>query len=325
MRCDRVEELSAMLDGELSPDRVRLLESHLAQCRECQIARAEFLNLRSQINSFQQTPDFIGTHNRLAQIVGTPNPAQPSYTAGFVRWLRPTPSFAGVAILLMLGFVGLLLYRGLHSQSSGPVQPHQYLAGQGDGPARNATAGIASSLPKTPNPNNKGTVKPGGRAPKTKARPRVETPKPRFNPPELTSPYGSQVIAASNGAADNVDNLHPADTDYLTARHFEQSELLLRSFRNVRDDEARAEISYERQRAQKLVYQNIMLRREADASGDVQVSTLLDSLEPILLDIANLPDRPPYKDVSAIKQRVERKNLVALLQVNSTALARANE
>jgi len=101
--------------------------------------------------------------------------------------------------------------------------------------------------------------------------------------------------------------------------------LLLRSFRNVRDDEARAEISYERQRAQKLVYQNIMLRREADASGDVQVSTLLDSLEPILLDIANLPDRPPYRDVSAIKQRVERKNLVALLQVNSTALARANE
>ena len=69
---------------------------------------------------------------------------------------------------------------------------------------------------------------------------------------------------------------------------------------------------------------NILLRREADASGDVQVSTLLESLEPILLDIANLPDQPHDEDVKAIKERVERKNLVALLQVNS-ALARANE
>ena len=68
-----------------------------------------------------------------------------------------------------------------------------------------------------------------------------------------------------------------------------------------------------------------MLRREADAAGDVQVATLLGSLEPILLDIANLPDRPQFAQVSAIKERLNRQNLVAMLQVNSTALARAND
>jgi hypothetical protein len=67
----------------------------------------------------------------------------------------------------------------------------------------------------------------------------------------------------------------------------------------------------------------MMLRREADASGDVQVASLLESLEPILLDIANLPDKPDNDAVRVIRQRVERKNIVALLQVNSTALARA--
>jgi hypothetical protein len=71
------------------------------------------------------------------------------------------------------------------------------------------------------------------------------------------------------------------------------------------------------------VYQNIRLRREADANGDVQVSALLESLEPILLDIANLPDRVPDDDLQVIKERLKRKNLVALLQVNSTVLARA--
>ena len=66
-----------------------------------------------------------------------------------------------------------------------------------------------------------------------------------------------------------------------------------------------------------------MLRREADAAGDVQIASLLENLEPILLDIANLPARPDQDSVRVIRERVERKNIVALLRVNSMALARA--
>jgi hypothetical protein len=103
--------------------------------------------------------------------------------------------------------------------------------------------------------------------------------------------------------------------------------LLLRSFRNIRLDRKRGgtELSYERKRAQELVNRNILLRREADASGDIQVATLLGSLEPILLDIANLRDKPRNDEVRTIKDRVERQSLVALLQVNAVAVARANE
>ena len=111
----------------------------------------------------------------------------------------------------------------------------------------------------------------------------------------------------------------------MTALHFEKAETLLRAFRNVRLDEpdSATEVGYERQRARQLVYQNMMLRREADAAGDVQISSLLENLEPILLDIANLPDKPDDGAVRVIRERVERKNIVGLLQVNSTALARA--
>jgi hypothetical protein len=84
-----------------------------------------------------------------------------------------------------------------------------------------------------------------------------------------------------------------------------------------------AEVGYERKSAQQLVYQNMMLRREADGRGDIQIASLLESLEPILLDIANLPDKPNNDAVRVIRERVERKNIVALLRVNSTALARA--
>ena len=119
--------------------------------------------------------------------------------------------------------------------------------------------------------------------------------------------------------------VRPADAQTLTAMHFENSETLLLAFRNVRLNEPGTanEVSHERNRAKQLVLQNMMLRREADKTGDVQVSSLLESLEPILIDIANLPDRPDESAVRTIRQRVERKNIVPLLRVNSTALARA--
>jgi len=121
------------------------------------------------------------------------------------------------------------------------------------------------------------------------------------------------------------DPVRSADAQTMTALHFEKSETLLVAFRNVRMNEpgAAAEVAYERKRAQQLVLQNMMLRREADASGDVQISSLLENLEPILIDIANLPDKPDKDAVRVIRQRVERKNIVPLLRVNSTALARA--
>jgi len=91
----------------------------------------------------------------------------------------------------------------------------------------------------------------------------------------------------------------------------------------LNDPSTATEVAYERKRAQQLVLQNMMLRREADAAGDVQISSLLENLEPILIDISNLPDKPDQDAVRVIRERVERKNIVPLLRVNSTALARA--
>ena len=121
------------------------------------------------------------------------------------------------------------------------------------------------------------------------------------------------------------ERVRSADAQTMTAMHFDNSETMLRAFRNVRLNEpgTATQIGYERKRAQQLVYQNMILRREADASGDVQTASLLESLEPILLDIANLPDKPEEDAVRVIRERVERKNIVPLLRVNSTALARA--
>ncbi|MCA1630702.1 MAG: zf-HC2 domain-containing protein [Acidobacteria bacterium] len=110
--------------------------------------------------------------------------------------------------------------------------------------------------------------------------------------------------------------VEPADSG--TARHVEQAQVLLRSFRNARagaDGPATAEIAYEKRRSKELLYRNILLRREAASRGNVEVESLLSNLEPILIDIANLPDKPARDEVRSITERMRKKNIVAMLQV----------
>ncbi|MDQ3907896.1 MAG: zf-HC2 domain-containing protein [Acidobacteriota bacterium] len=106
-------------------------------------------------------------------------------------------------------------------------------------------------------------------------------------------------------------------TDSDASQHVEQAQRLLRSFRNARveGEPSASDIAYEKRRSRDLLYRNIVLRREAAARGDVATASLLDSLEPILIDIANLPDRPAQDDVRAITERMRKKNIVAMLQV----------
>jgi hypothetical protein len=112
----------------------------------------------------------------------------------------------------------------------------------------------------------------------------------------------------------------PGDFDFEVARHAERAEVLLRSFRNARPAAAAhrsLDVSYEKENARKLLYQNIALRRDAEARGDQTAAELLNTLEPILLDIAHLPSRAKPADVRPIEERMKKKEIVAALQVRT--------
>jgi hypothetical protein len=57
-----------------------------------------------------------------------------------------------------------------------------------------------------------------------------------------------------------------------------------------------------------------MLRREAESSGKFPAKSVLGSLEPFLIDIANLPDKAKPTDVRQITDRVQRTEIVAELR-----------
>ena len=327
MTCNQTEKVSLLIDGELPPSELPSVEQHVQECADCRAAHESFLLLRTQLNSYRSTVDAAAIDAALAKIISPRNkfPA-PAVSRGWRERLAAfgfadafTPRFAAAAALVVLavtiGIVALLLKRPdvelVQISPSTPiaaVTPDQ-VADAGEQQAQKP----AGAQPTTSDKADK---------PKAAQPPARNVPRAPRRRPQTAPNYS----AIEDNVATNNQSLDGAEVELVTARHLEQSELLLRAFRNVRSANGKApEIRYERERAQKLLYQNMLVRREADAKGDVQVSELLGSLEPILLDIANLSDKPRKEDVVAIKDRVERKSLVPLLQINSAAVARAYE
>jgi hypothetical protein len=301
MNCSFTEKISSLIDGELSQAEAREVERHLVGCHECQAVRADFLNLRSQIAGIQTSLQPAVQNRVLKKILGSDRRAP----ARRLQWSFGPAAVAFAALLIVAALIGFLMYRNSNTR-----KPEQHLAVQAPSPAPSATVEQNKQPPQpeaSPSPKKGNEESSPRRVPSTPKRPLVREPKP-----------GEQFASIPVPA-------HSADPQTMTAMHFEKSETLLVAFRNVRLDEpgATAEVNHERKRAKQLVLQNMMLRREAEAAGDVQTSSLLESLEPILIDIANLPDRPKSDAVRDIRQRVERKNIVPLLRVNSAVIARA--
>lgn len=104
-------------------------------------------------------------------------------------------------------------------------------------------------------------------------------------------------------------------TEKDTAEHIRQAENLLRSIRSLQDadDESEIDVSYEKATSRRLLSENVMLRRDAEAAGKFPTKELLGDLEPFLIDISNLPDKATPDKLRAIKDRVQKTEIVAAL------------
>ena len=141
---------------------------------------------------------------------------------------------------------------------------------------------------------------------------RVGEPAPRLTSAGVNALYAAEGLRAA------------ADPALRIGRHAERVERLLRSFRNARltESDPTLDVADARRLSKRLLYSNIALRREAASAGDLPVEGLLDSVEPILIDIANLPNSPSPDAVGSIKERIHRQHLVGVLQAQAMPAAR---
>jgi hypothetical protein len=108
--------------------------------------------------------------------------------------------------------------------------------------------------------------------------------------------------------------------DFETTRHLEKAQVLLRSFENASYLDAK-ELAYDKRVSRELLLRNILLRREADASENAPAKSLLGLLEPLLLDIANLPAKHAAGDLASIKKRIQKCDVVVAMRIYSMPTA----
>jgi len=153
--------------------------------------------------------------------------------------------------------------------------------------------------------------------------PEIEKPTPLDQAP------ASVPIVASNSKRPRINSSRSTDqSDVLpdvaftdiedrdTASHLEQAQNLLLSFRSIKysDTDEEVDVSYERVESRRLLNENVVLRRDAEMTGKFPAKTMLGSLEPFLIDIANLPDKAKPSDVRQITDRVQKTEIVAELR-----------
>ena len=115
MNCSFTEKISSLIDGELAPAEQREVERHLLSCAQCEEARADFLNLRSQISSYEASVPAQVQNRALAKILGgrRERAASASGVAWEWNWGYSAVALASIAIVaLIIGFIGFNLYRG---------------------------------------------------------------------------------------------------------------------------------------------------------------------------------------------------------------------
>jgi hypothetical protein len=214
-------------------------------------------------------------------------------------WMR----FAAVAAAVLIALAAFLIYKVQNKSVTTQSQANKTAP---------STEG-RKETPETVPPVNEQPAKPT-----VATGPRREERRPIHRKSSKDTTVVPVPFSDSNVVAERQPLINPF-IDAETARHIERSQLLLRAFRNTKDTAAQAipEIAYERQRSRGLLSRNILLRRDAEAKGNLPVEELLGSLEPFLLDIANLPDKPSNDDVRSIKDRMHKKEIISALQVYS--------
>jgi hypothetical protein len=281
MKCEVcLELLEEYLDGEL--EHQEQVAAHLITCAGCSAGFAALTAEQELFTRYDreiEVPPFLWTRVA-AHTVSETDAAKRSW----LGTLFQKASLASVIAVLLLGIAFGMVY--LLTSHKAPE------------------ARIATSPSQVPNP-----------APQSvqSAAPEREVIASRRKP-------GSRVKRIVHAPIDQSDVLS-SDLAYLdmdeqdTAKHIEQTQNLLRSIRNVpvSDNDEEIDVTYDKALSRRLLNENIVLRRDAEMKAKFPTKTLLADLEPFLIDIANLPDRARPEDVRAIKERVQKTEIVAAL------------
>ena len=298
MKCeDCLDFLEEYTDGELTERESSEVAAHLITCGSCaneSVALAAEQEMFSRYDRELEVPS--GLWGKIAEQTVAPV-VKPVSNNGFAFWfaeLFRVPSF-GFSVATAIALVIIALFVGTAYLRTKRVDDNNKMAKQSE---------PKPTVEPEKTPSDKAEV------PKQTEPVVAQNPKPKLHRP---SPVKQNQIDQSDVVSSDTGYQDMEDED--TAKHLEQTQNLLRSIRNVAvsDGDQEIDVSYDKALSRRLLNENIVLRRDAEMKGKVPTKALLSDLEPFLIDIANLPDQAKPDDVRAIKERVQKTEIVAAL------------
>ncbi|MGA2742165.1 MAG: hypothetical protein ABSG65_32585 [Bryobacteraceae bacterium] len=106
--------------------------------------------------------------------------------------------------------------------------------------------------------------------------------------------------------------------------HLERSQTVLLEVVNAQPGQP-LDVASERERAGDLVAENRLYRQTALRTGDTRVASVLDDLEPVLLEIAHGPDRLTAEEVENLRQRIEGDGILFKVRVVGSTVRHREE
>jgi hypothetical protein len=106
--------------------------------------------------------------------------------------------------------------------------------------------------------------------------------------------------------------------------HLERSQTVLLEVVNARPGKP-LDVASDRERAGDLVAENRLYRQTAARTGDTRVASVLDDLEPVLLEIAHGPDRLTPEQVENLRQRIEGDGILFKVRVVGSTVRHREE
>jgi hypothetical protein len=312
MKCDDcLNLLETYLDGEATEGESDQIQTHLAVCSTCANSH-EALTAESEMyarydREMEISPSlWNGVAARIALEDRAAAAKSKSNWGEWIAGMFTMPSFRfampAMALVLIALLIGLAYW---------PLKPQP--TGGND---------VAKVQNPAPVPSN-GSETQGAQIDKPAPAPRSDSTNGNKEPnPIVLAKYEPPVRTKIARPTDQSDVLPDTENnggtmeERDTASHLEQAQNLLLSFRNIKyaDTDDEVDVSYEKSESRRLLSENIMLRREAENSGKYPAKSMLGSLEPFLIDIANLPDKAKPSDVRQITDRVQRTEIVAELR-----------
>ncbi len=302
MKCDDCLNLLAeYIDGEVIAHEAEGISAHLIVCAGCS---SEFESLTAEQEIFTRydreldiSPGMWSAIQARTVTERRPVDSRPKFNlrsslAGLFAVPRLGFAFSGGLAVVIIAVVVGALYLKMHQQTATPET-------------------VAGNHEPILRPVNKG----GGAVPPVNPTASVEGPVGE-NASHRTTPKTAARLKKSDDPGVLFADVAYSDlTERDTAAHIQQAENLLRSIRSLQssDDVGEIDVSYEKAMSQRLLSENQVLRRDAEAAGKFPAKELLGDLEPFLIDIANLPDKATPDKLRAIKDRVQKTEIVAAL------------